>query len=94
MVAFAKAKINHTFMKQFSSSDLGLSASLATQGYQMVGGGKMEGSQKLLFFFPDSAKLRNTVEAYYSSQLLIEPQKFMATLKLFKNLIHSYAENR
>lgn len=81
-------------MQQFSTYDLSLSAALATKSYQLMDGELDEVTNKMLFYFLDSPELRKEVETYYKGQLLIEPQRFFANLKLIKNLIHAHDEHR
>lgn len=68
----------------FSTSDIGLAATLTTLGFKLEYFDRTN-PQKIIFEFERTESLDKTIESYWTNNLLVDPVMLLANLKLIKN---------
>lgn len=74
-------------MKPYKTSDLGLAAYLATQGYALLGCVATGDSGRLLFVFEDQDTRDDLVEAYITGQGQVSAKLYSAKLTAMKKAL-------
>lgn len=71
----------------FQTSDFTLAISLVTVGFVLTNLDKSNPS-KVQFIFDRNSALDNTIQAYWSKQLKLEPQIFSSNQKMLKTRLY------
>jgi len=75
-------------MKIYETSDLGLTASLLSSGFEVIKLIKAE-KPRVNFQFKDSKRLKEIIDKYWRKELNVEPQEFFMHVKQLKNRIYN-----
>lgn len=74
-------------MKPYKTSDLGLAAYLATQGYDLLGCVPANDTGRLLFVFEDKDTRDDLVEAYITGQGMVSAKLYSAKITAMKKAL-------
>jgi len=74
--------------KYFTTTDLGLSASLLNKGFELVQLDKLN-PKKVQFIFLKRAGINKTINDYWSDKLNVNPRTYFDNIKLLKNRLYS-----
>lgn len=81
-------------MKKFRTSDMGLAATLGTQGYQLVGIEDETERRKFFVFNDDSDDAYKVEEKFRMDTIKVSPQLFLFQLKGLKMALGARRYNR
>jgi len=81
-------------MKKFKTSDMGLAATLGTQGFQLVGIEDETERRKFFVFNDDEGEAYKIKEQFIMDTIKVSPQKFLFHLKGLKIALSNMRNNR
>jgi hypothetical protein len=74
----------------FATYDLGLSAALVTEGFELISLVR-DNPKKVKFVFPRTKELEKCVDDYFAGRLLVSARSLFDNTKMLKNRIYSTA---
>ena len=73
---------------EYKTSDIYLATALVTSGFPLLDLDRTNG-QRMDFCFENSPKILETVDKFWASNLIVEPQTLLGNLKKLKSRIYN-----
>lgn len=75
------------FNRQYSTSDLGIAATLSACGFAVIGINRTN-PRRIEFLFRDSSKLQKAVESYWADELKVSASLLLGHIRQLKNRMY------